>query len=326
MKQTPFILSVQIPADAPMYDPTHAAEVVRLADAAQVDLLVLGELASSDGADGTTPRAAERPAFESIIVAAALAPLTCGVGLVAVVSALHAEPFHVARAMSALDFIAGGRSGWMPTTAGVDWPRYGGVGEVSAAEYLAKGADFIAATESLWDSWDSDALIIDQATGAYLHTDRVRRSDHHGPYHEVQGPLNAARPPQGYPLQLRNEFDVIGRATAAVVRPADVRIVSADALPVRDGSRRVARVAARAVTAATLAGCATSFERGDIDGLHLTLTEPLEDLAWFGASVVPQMRKLGLALGTSRDRSLRERFGLSTPRSPAEAARRGVSA
>ena len=326
MKQSPFILSVQIAADAPMHDPAHAAEVVRLADAAQVDLLVLGEPASGGAASDATPRAGEPPAFESIIVAAALAPLTRGVGLVAVVSALHAEPFHVARAMSALDFLAAGRSGWMPTTTGVDWPRYGGVGEVPAAEYPAKGADFVAATESLWDSWDSDALIIDQASGAYLHTDRVRRSNHHGPYHEVQGPLNAARPPQGHPLLLRNEFDVIGRAAAAVVRPADVQIVNPDALPVRDGARRIARVAARAATATTLAAWADSFERGDIDGLHLTLSDPLADLAWFGASVVPQMRALGLALGASRDRSLRERFGLSTPRSPAETARRGVAA
>ena len=326
MKQTPFILSVQIPAHAPMHDPAHAAEVVRLADAAQIDLLVLGEPASGDTANDATPRAGEPPAFESIIVAASLAPQTRGVGLVAVVPALHAEPFHVARAMSALDFLAAGRSGWMPTTSSVDWARYGDVGRVPVAEYLAKGLDFIAATESLWDSWDSDALIIDQATGAYLHTDRVRRSNHHGSYHEVQGPLNAARPPQGYPLQLRSDLDLLGRESGAAVRHADVTIVDSDAPPSPGGSRRIARVAARAMTAGTLAAFAARFERGDIDGLHLTLGDPLDDLAWVGASVVPMLRALGLSIGTARDRSLRERFGLPMPRSAAEAARRGVAA
>lgn len=316
MRQTPFILSVQIPANAPMYDPSHAAEVVRLADAAQTDLLILGEL---------TP-AIEPPAFESIIVAAALAPLTRGVGLVAVVSALHAEPFHVARAMSALDFLAAGRSGWMPTISGIDWPRYGGVGAVPASEYPLKSADFIAATESLWDSWDSDALIIDQASGAYLHTERVRRSNHHGPYHEVQGPLNAARPPQGHPLRLRSEFDLPGGAKAPADRPPDVSIVNVEALPSQDGSRRIARVVARGATAQTLASWAASFDRGDIDGLHLVLSEPLADLAWIGATLVPQLRQLGLCLGAARERSLRERFGLPIPISTAEAARRGLAA
>ena len=313
MRQTPFILSVQIPANAPMYDPSHAAEIMRLADAAHIDLLVLGEIAI-----GAAPASLDPPAFESIIVAAALAPLTRGVGLVAVVSALHAEPFHVARAMSALDFLAAGRSGWLATTAGVDWARYGGVGELRADEYPAKAMDFVAATESLWDSWDSDALIIDQTSGAYLHTERVRRSDYHGRYHEVQGPLNAARPPQGHPLRLRSEHEPTG--------PADVDIVSLDAFPPADGSLRIARVTARAATAATLSSWSTCFDRGAIDGLHLTLNDPLADLAWFGANVVPQMRELGLSIGSARDRSLRERFGRPIPRSAAEAARRGVAA
>lgn len=321
MRQTPFILSAQIRADAPLYDPTFSTELMQRAEFAQIDLAVLGEVTAS-----AVSGAEDLPAFESIIVAAALAPLTRGVGLIAVVSALHAEPFHVARAMSALDFLAAGRSGWLPTTACVDWARYGGVGQVSADEYLAKSVDFIAATESLWDSWDSDALIIDQSSGTYLHSDRVRRSDYHGRFHEVQGPLNAARPPQGYPLQLRSERDLTGRAAASSVRPADVSIVNLGALPARDGSKRIARVAARDATPAALASWTASFGQGDIDGLHLTLADPLADLAWFGATVLPQLRALGVSVGSGRDRSLRERFGLPIPRSRAETARRGEAA
>jgi alkanesulfonate monooxygenase SsuD/methylene tetrahydromethanopterin reductase-like flavin-dependent oxidoreductase (luciferase family) len=212
MSRAPLILSAQVAASAPLSDPAFALPLLQAAESAGIDLLVLGESPTADTA----------PAFDPLIAAAWLAPQARGVGLIAAVSALHSEPFHVARALSALDFLTAGRCGWLPTTAGVDWPRYGAVGEVTSGQYGAKALDFVAATESLWDSWDSDVLIIDQASGAYLHADRVRRSNYQGPYHQVQGPLNAARPPQGYPLLLQSDRDLTsgqGRADLRIVGP-----------------------------------------------------------------------------------------------------------
>ena len=46
MRQTPFILSAQIRADAPLHDPTFATELLQRAEFAQIDLAVLGEVTS----------------------------------------------------------------------------------------------------------------------------------------------------------------------------------------------------------------------------------------------------------------------------------------
>jgi alkanesulfonate monooxygenase SsuD/methylene tetrahydromethanopterin reductase-like flavin-dependent oxidoreductase (luciferase family) len=309
VSRAPWILSAQVAAGVPMSDPALALPLVQAAEAAGVDLLVLGESVAGSAA----------PAFDPLIVAAWLAPHARGVGLIATVSALHSEPFHVARAMSALDFITGGRSGWLPTTAGIDWPRYGGVGEVSAEHQVAKALDFVAATESLWDSWDSDALIIDQASGAYLHADRVRRSNYNGPYHQVQGPLNAARPPQGYPLLLQSDRDL----TNAVGR-SDVKIVGADAPPDPGATRLIVRIGVRDCHGSTLAALARRWESGAIAGLHLLLTDPLADLGYCQTAILPELDRLGIAYGQGREQPLRTRLGLPVPRSAAESARRGV--
>ena len=93
----PFLLSASV-ADADLADPAVARPVIAAADAAGLDLLVLG-------------RAGARP-FDAQVIAAWAAPLTRRVGVVATVPASNAHPFHVARALSAVDFLSGGRTGW----------------------------------------------------------------------------------------------------------------------------------------------------------------------------------------------------------------------
>jgi FMN-dependent oxidoreductase (nitrilotriacetate monooxygenase family) len=52
----------------------------------------------------------------------------------------------------------------------------------------------------LWRSWDDDALLLDQPSGRYLDTAKVRTIDHAGAAFTVRGPLNVPRTPQGEPV------------------------------------------------------------------------------------------------------------------------------
>ena len=292
-------LSAGLAGTQPLADPAHALAVVRLADAARIDLLVLGESTPGDPV----------PRFDPLVVASWLAPHAGGVGLVPFTAALETEPFHLARAMSALDFLTGGRSGWQPGTGGRNAPRLGPVAAITADQALPKARDFVAATRSLWDSWDADALVIDAASGIYLDPARVRPANYAGPYFKVRGPLNAARPPQGHPVLVQSDRDPLWRDLGA-----DVLIVDAGGQP-GPAPRRAVRTTPSHWDAAGLESLARQFAAGAFDGLHLVLQDPRTELPRFTTEVLPELERRGLLGTADRRATLRARLGLATPAS-----------
>ena len=320
--RTTLFLSAGLAGTQPLADPAHALAVVRLADAALIDLLLLGESAPDD----------PLPRFDPLVVASWLAPHAGGVGLVPFVAALETEPFHVARAMSALDFLTGGRSGWQPGTGGRNASRLGPGAAITPEQALPKAHDFISATRSLWDSWDADALVIDAASGVYLDPAKVRPADYAGPYFKVRGPLNAARPPQGHPLLVQSNQDPLWRDLGA-----DVLIIDAGGQPgpasapaatttsvstPTPAPLRAVRTSPSHWDAAGLDSLARQFIAGAIDGLHLVLQDPRAELSRFTADVLPELERRGLLGTADRRATLRSRLGLATPASgPASTAR-----
>lgn len=277
MSRTPLILSAGI-SDARLSDPVWADEMVRLADEARIGLLLLG--------DG---RAAP---FDPLVVASWLAPRAGAVGLVPTIDTARDMPFHVARALSALDFLTNGCTGWQPST--LTQPMTG--------DSIAQGADFVAATRSLWDSWDADALIIDPQSGVYLDSSKVRRNDHRGEYFRVLGPLNAARPPQGHPVLVQTDADPAWDHVSP-----DVVIIDMDSPKPPPGPKCLLR------TYTALAGLdqiEALYRDRVIDGIHLTPPFPRRGLQEFADTMLPALVERGLLPPQRREGTLRERLGL----------------
>ncbi len=251
--------------------------------AAGADLLLLGTASDGRIVPGR---------LDALIGAPALAKRADGTALVAVLPALLSLPFHVARALSASDFLTGGTLGWMPTVA-TERDRVSGFGQdyaVSAKDAPAKALDMIRATQALWDSWDDDALLLDKQGGRYLDTSRVRRVDYRGTHFDVMGPLNAARPPQGYPVLVADEADVIwgnddispdilliGRDTAAALSEA-----VADVRERGFAGRIIAKVSPDG--AAHCCPVADADRIVGVDGYHVVAADPAPTLATFRAA------------------------------------------
>src|SRR4051794_1178629 len=87
--------------------------------------------------------------LDATLIAARLAPGTSGIGLVPVVDTSATEPFLVSSAIATLDYVSGGRAGWLAT------------GPAAAVE----AADHVEVVRRLWDSWEDDAIIRDTASG-----------------------------------------------------------------------------------------------------------------------------------------------------------------
>lgn len=155
--------------------------------------------------------------FEPFTLLSALAGATERIGLVATASTTFDAPYHIARRFASLDHISGGRAGWnIVTTSNPDAAlNFGLDAQVDHGERYDRAREFYDVVTGLWDSFADDAFIRDRDSGLYFDPDKMRRIDHKGEHLSVRGPLNIARPPQGWPVIVQAGASEPGRQLAA---------------------------------------------------------------------------------------------------------------
>src|SRR6201991_841110 len=162
-------------------------------------------------------RSATVTSFEPMTLLSALAMVTERIGLVATASTTFDEPYHVARRFASLDHISNGRAGWnVVTTANPDAAlNFGLTDHVEHDERYRRAREFQAVVTGLWDSWADDAWRHDQATGIFFDPEKMHVLNHRGEHLSVRGPLNIARPIQGWPVIVQAGASEAGRQIAA---------------------------------------------------------------------------------------------------------------
>lgn len=155
--------------------------------------------------------------FEPFTLLSALAGVTERIGLVATASTTYDEPFHVARRFASLDHISGGRTGWnVVTTSNPDSSRnFGLETQPDHAARYHRAREFHDVVTGLWDSFADDAFVMDAAKGIYFDPARMHALNHKGEHFSVTGPLNIARPVQGWPVIFQAGASDPGRQLAA---------------------------------------------------------------------------------------------------------------
>ncbi|MEH2465399.1 LLM class flavin-dependent oxidoreductase [Nostoc sp.] len=155
--------------------------------------------------------------FEPFTLLSALASVTEHIGLVATASTTYDQPYHIARRFASLDHISDGRAGWnIVTTANPDAAlNFGLEEEVEHDERYRRAREFYDVVTGLWDSFADDAFIRDVEAGIYFDPAKLHVLDHKGKYLSVRGPLNIARPVQGWPLIVQAGASEAGRQLAA---------------------------------------------------------------------------------------------------------------
>ncbi len=155
--------------------------------------------------------------FEPFTLLSALAVATERIGLIATGSTTFDEPYHIARRFASLDHISGGRAGWnIVTTSNPDAAKNFGLEDhMEHGERYARAREFYDVVTGLWDSFADDAFIRDVESGTYFEPQRMHVLDHQGKYFSVRGPLNIARPVQGWPVIVQAGASDAGRQLAA---------------------------------------------------------------------------------------------------------------
>ncbi|WP_072387797.1 LLM class flavin-dependent oxidoreductase [Hyphomicrobium sp. CS1BSMeth3] len=162
-------------------------------------------------------RSATVTSFDPPTLLPALAVVTERLGLIATASTTFDQPYHVARRFAALDHLSGGRAGWnVVTTSNPDAALNFGLEEhVEHGDRYKRGREFVDVVKGLWDSWADDAFIRDVESGIYFDPEKMHVLDHKGPHFSVRGPLNVARPIQGWPVIVQAGASEAGRQLAA---------------------------------------------------------------------------------------------------------------
>jgi FMN-dependent oxidoreductase (nitrilotriacetate monooxygenase family) len=189
-------------------------------------------------------RSATVTSFDPLTLLPALAMATRHLGLIATASTTFEPAYTIARRFASLDHISEGRAGWnLVTTANPDAAlNFGMDDQMPHAERYARAREFYDVVTGLWDSWADDAFIRDVESGIYFDPARMHVLDHKGKYLKVRGPLNVARPIQGWPVVVQAGASDAGRQLAAET----AEVVFAAGGPLKSGQEFYADVKARA--------------------------------------------------------------------------------
>jgi len=162
-------------------------------------------------------RSATVTSFDPATLLPALAVVTEHLGLIATASTTFEAPYHVARRFASLDHLSGGRAGWnVVTTSNPDAALNFGLEEhMEHAERYGRAREFFDVVTGLWDSWADDAFVRDVGNGVYFDPGKLHVLNHKGRHLSVRGPLNVARPIQGWPVIVQAGASEAGRQLAA---------------------------------------------------------------------------------------------------------------
>ncbi|KAL2869901.1 LLM class flavin-dependent oxidoreductase [Aspergillus lucknowensis] len=155
--------------------------------------------------------------FEPFTLLSALSQVTDKIGLAATASTTYDEPYHIARRFASLDHLSGGRAAWNIVTTGnpESSKNFGRDEHVAHGERYKRAREFYDVVTGLWDSFADDAFIRDAATGVFFDPGKMHVLDHRGDELRVRGPLNIARPVQGWPVIVQAGQSEAGRQLAA---------------------------------------------------------------------------------------------------------------
>jgi FMN-dependent oxidoreductase (nitrilotriacetate monooxygenase family) len=197
---------------------THINESIQKLERAKFDAFFMADhMAVLNMPMDALKRSHTATSFEPFTLLAALSQATERIGLVATGSTTFDAPYHIARRFASLDHLSNGRAGWnIVTTSNPDAALNFGLEEhMEHGERYRRAREFYDVVTGLWDSWADDAFVRDVENGIFFDPVKMHVLNHKGKYLSVRGPLNIARPIQGWPVIVQAGASEAGRQLAA---------------------------------------------------------------------------------------------------------------
>lgn len=195
------------------------ADLVKLLERGKFDLAFFADFVGVDADSirnsGRRPRG---EGFEPLTLIGALTQVTSHIGLVGTVNTNTNIPYNLARQLSSLDHLSGGRVGWNIVSSLQESAikSFGIKDQLDHDERYERASEFVELTRSLWNSWDDDAFDHpDKESGQFYNPAAGHAVHHHGKYFDADTLLDIARPLQGQPVFFQAGNSERGREFAA---------------------------------------------------------------------------------------------------------------
>ena len=148
--------------------------------------------------------AAQAPEHDPIPLIGWLAAVTERIGLGATFSTSNQHPFYAARMWATIDHLTDGRAAWnVVTSINRNQQANYGSQRADADTRYDQAHEYMEVCRKLWDSWEEDAVVMDQEGAVFADPNKVHRIEHEGPFFKSRGPLNVVRSPQNGPAILQ---------------------------------------------------------------------------------------------------------------------------
>lgn len=238
------------PSSGSQISPRSYLQVAQTAERGLFDAFFLGEGLRLREVDGKIHDLdiAGRP--DAITQLAALAGQTQRIGLVSTSNVTYNEPVDLARRLSGLDLLSGGRAGWNVVTTDNAWTgaNFRRGGWLDHADRYRRAEQFLRTARAIWDGWDDKPFGPGPDAPSWANPGAVTPVATHGDLVDIEAVATMPRSAQGHPIIFQAGDSSEGRDFAA--RNADV-IFSAhgtefdDALAFADDIRSRLRAAGR---------------------------------------------------------------------------------
>ena len=192
------------------YEPSLQIDLARSLDRACFDFLLMEDsVFVPDNYGGSMDfyleRALRSPKNDPLPLVPLMTQATEHLGIVPTISTSFYPPYLLARLMATLDLMSDGRVGcnFVTSTAARAAQNFGFDEHIEHDTRYRMADEFVDLVKQLWDSWDADAVVMDEEAGVFVDPRKVHVIDHEGEFFRSRGPLNTARPPQGHPVMVQ---------------------------------------------------------------------------------------------------------------------------
>jgi len=199
---------------------THLKRFIQTLERGKFDAFFMADhLAVLNMPIAALKRSATVTSFDPLVLLPALAAVTERIGLIATGSTTFDTPYNLARKFASLDAISNGRAAWnIVTTSNPDAALNFGLDDhMEHGARYRRAREFYDVVTGLWDSFADDAFSRDVESGVFFDPEKMHTLGHVGEFFKVRGPLNVARPVQGWPVIVQAGASDSGRQLAAEV-------------------------------------------------------------------------------------------------------------
>jgi FMN-dependent oxidoreductase (nitrilotriacetate monooxygenase family) len=166
--------------------------------------------------EATLRLGAQCPIHDPLVLAPIVARATRHLGIGITISTSAEHPYQLARRLSTLDHLTGGRMGWNVITSFNEGTfRALGIEQPAREERYARADEFLELCYRLWDSWEPDAVVADRESGVYTDPAKVSLVEHEGKYFDCRALFPVKPSPQGRPVIWQAGSSPEGRDFAA---------------------------------------------------------------------------------------------------------------